>query len=62
MRLKDALLLAGGVTDFAASGEVRINHRDGTIERYKVEAVMNPNGPNPELEPGDRIKIVIPYF
>ncbi len=62
MRLKDAILLAGGLTDFARNGTFLIYHADGIVEEYPVDEVMAPNGKNPLLRPGDHVQVVTPYF
>ena len=62
MRLKDAILLAGGLSDFASGGVFWIYHGDGTIDKYPVSEVMAPNGTNPLLKPGDHVNVVTSFF
>ncbi len=54
MTLKDAIATAGGFNDFAGT-RLRLNHVDGTGERYKVRGNWLTN--NPTLKRGDCILI-----
>jgi protein involved in polysaccharide export with SLBB domain len=53
MRLKDAIEVAGGFTEFA-NHRIKMIHEDGAIETYKLWGDWVATN-NPVLKPGDRI-------
>ena len=62
MRLTDAILRAGGLTEFATRSRVRLIRSDGTKEVYDYDRILKKKADDPVLRPGDCVSVTAPFF
>ena len=59
MTLTDAIISAGGFTEFAGRTKIRVFHKDDSVTGpYNYDKILKHQSADPILEPADRIQVV----